>query len=774
MLERKILIRTLKYYCDVIWEYDLRKNMIYIHSDSIAEAHENRWYTAEELIHIFKTEYNFKASEITEKAYLNGEFPRGFFACSDTEEFQMKFATGKNSVKWYHIRVERLDETRLIISGRDIFEEIKERALYKAAKKSFDRILSIDTGTGTYIVGHDRTRPDIPAHEFDYDSKMRSFVYEKVVGDDRQQLIQNLSLDYVKKVLRTEDEHIVFTTVHDENENILYKKMAFSYGDDAGRIITLSQIDVSSTVEKYEDKIREFRKANYIDALTGAYNRNYYETNVKNQTLKAGVAVIDIDDFKVHNDVYGHKAGDMVLAEITTLIKSLIGEEDRLIRSGGDEFILIIENPDSEYFEHTLKQLQKQVHMLRIDRYPDLRMSVSVGGVIAAEETIEAAAARADRFMYQAKVSKNMVVTENNCVRAEEKADIAFDRDKNRQQILIIDDSEFNRMMLTEMLQEDFRILEAADGIEGLEIMKTCGQDIALVLLDIIMPEIDGFQVLEEMNKTHMIEDIPVVMITSDATDSNIRKAYDMGVSDYIARPFDSRVVYRRVANTIKLYAKQKRLVSIIVNQSKAKEKHNSMMVEILSRVVSYRDGESEMHIQGINRITELLLEKLSSKYPEYRLSGPECQRISKAAMLHDIGNIGIDKRLLDKQGELTDSELETVKTHTVRGELFIRSFENYEYEPFLKTAAQICRWHHERYDGSGYPDGLKGDEIPVAVQMVSIADVYDSLICRQPYREAYSCEEAFNMIAEGRCGSFNPLMVECLGEIIGSLKNIY
>lgn len=340
-----------------------------------------------------------------------------------------------------------------------------------------------------------------------------------------------------------------------------------------------------------------------------------------------------------------------------------------------------------------------------------------------------------------------------------------------RETILIVDDSEMNRAMLTEMLQEDFDILEAESGEAGLQILQQKKEGISLVLLDIVMPGMDGFDVLGYMNRTGMMDTLPVIMISSEDSQSVVRRAYDMGASDYISRPFDAQIVYRRVMNTIMLYAKQRRLLSMVTNQIYEKEKNNRIMISILSQVMGFRNSESAAHILHINIITGMLLERLTQKTDRYGLDWSKCLLISTASALHDIGKIGIPDGILNKPGKLTPEEYEIMKKHTTIGAEMLEKLDIYRDEELVRIAYEICRGHHERYDGKGYPDGLQGDEIPISAQVVSLADVYDALTSERVYKPAYSHEKAIRMILEGECGVFNPLLLECLQEIADRLK---
>ena len=530
----------------------------------------------------------------------------------------------------------------------------------------------------------------------------------------------------------------------------------------------LNVLDV--TTESFENvreqltaKVRGYDEELYLDALTGAYNRRYYENRIRKVRGHAGVAMIDLDDFKLYNDTCGHNAGDLVLNTVVGIIRGCICKTDILIRYGGDEFLLILQDVDEEIFSKKLKQIRDMVCEAEVPGYARLRLTVSIGGVLADNETIESAVARADGLMYQAKNRKNMIVTEKSGIDSAEA--------KERQQILIVDDSQINCEILAEILKDEYRILEAANGEECINLLKQYGTGIALLILDINMPVMDGFEVLALMNRKHWIEDIPVIMISSEDSASYVRRAYEMGASDYISRPFDVQVVHQRVSNTIKLYAKQRRLISLVTDQIREKEKNNQMMISILSQIVEFRNSESGSHVLHINIITGMLLERLMQKTDQYHLQWSDQFLITTASALHDIGKIGIDEKILNKPGKLTKEEFEIMKTHTLIGASMLKSIEMYQNEKLLQVAYQICRWHHERYDGKGYPDGLKGEEIPISAQVVAIADVYDALVGKRAYKKAFSHETAIHMILNGECGAFNPLLLECLTDIQNRLK---
>lgn len=517
--------------------------------------------------------------------------------------------------------------------------------------------------------------------------------------------------------------------------------------------------------EKLVDLFVHYNDRLYRDAVTDAYNRRYYEDEMKHKKKNAGVALIDLDDFKLHNDTYGHQAGDLALYTTVEIIRKNIRKSDKLIRFGGDEFLLIMPDIDEDTFAKKLQLMQDKIHNANVPGYPNIRLSISAGGVLSNGDSIENAVHRADRLMYQAKSNKNMVLTEQDERRLEEQAA------NSKEQILVVDDSEMNRAILYEMLKDDFEVIEAENGAECIEIMQQHGRQIALVLLDIVMPVMDGFEVLMQMNREHWIEDTPVIMISSEESENYIRRAFKFGVSDYISRPFDGKVVYQRVFNTIKLYAKQRRLIALVSDQMHEKEKNNQMMVEVLSQIVEFRNGESGLHVIHINTLTRLLLERLVEKTDDYNLSPDDCYMISTASAFHDIGKIGIDEAILNKPGKLTKEEFEIMKRHTLIGASMLDKMERYKNEKLIKIAYQICRWHHERYDGKGYPDGLVGEQIPIAAQVVALADVYDALVSKRAYKEAFSHEKAMHMILGGECGTFNPLLLDLLVDVQDKIR---
>lgn len=344
-----------------------------------------------------------------------------------------------------------------------------------------------------------------------------------------------------------------------------------------------------------------------------------------------------------------------------------------------------------------------------------------------------------------------------------------------KQKILIVDDSEMNRALLTDILEGQYDVRDAENGMRAVEILGENETDFWLVLLDIMMPEMDGFGVLNYINKQYWNDRVVVMMISSDDSPENINRAYSLGAFDYISRPFDPMIVRKRIANTMFLFARQHDLEKAMQREFLEHQKTNDLMVSILSHIVEFRNGESGLHVQNVKNVTELLLRRLIQLTDKYSLSSDDIMLISMASAMHDIGKISIPEKILNKPGRLTPEEFAIMKTHSEIGARMISDLPIEQFSsPLAKVSYEICRWHHERYDGRGYPDGLKGDEIPISAQVVAMADVYDALTSERCYKKAFSHEEALKMILEGTCGAFNPILLRCLKENGDKLKRLY
>lgn len=512
--------------------------------------------------------------------------------------------------------------------------------------------------------------------------------------------------------------------------------------------------------EQLFNNLAEYRGKLYRDAVTGAYNERYYQEKYRSRILTAGVAVLRVDDFKAANDVYGRYAGNSVLETVAGVLRRNLGEKDRLIRRGEDRLLLLLPEVGQSDFGQKLEHLRLQLAAAGVPGYSHLHISVSIGGVWIRDGEVSAAVEHAERLATYAQMQKNTVITEQQPERT------AAAPVHRRQSVLIVDDSELNRKMLGQMLGSRFDIAEAASGEACLQLLEQNATGISIVLLDIHMPGIDGFTVLEEMNQKNLLEQIPVIMISSEDTVDAVRRAFDLGASDYISRPFDSKVVYQRIINTIQLYAKQRRLSAMAADLAFEKERASRMMIGILSQVVEKRNGESRDHVQRVAQLTSMLLAGLAQKTDRYPLTREMRRTIATAAALHDIGKMEICEDLLHKKGPLTEAERRTLQSHTLLGAQMLEEQPECRDDAFARTAYNICRWHHERYDGGGYPDGLQGEQIPIEAQVVGLADVYERLVSRPVDGHARTHSEVVQMICTGVCGAFNPLLLDCLQDM--------
>ena len=512
--------------------------------------------------------------------------------------------------------------------------------------------------------------------------------------------------------------------------------------------------------EQLFNNLAEYRGKLYRDAVTGAYNERYYQEKYRSRILTAGVAVLRVDDFKAANDVYGRYAGNSVLETVAGVLRRNLGEKDRLIRRGEDRLLLLLPEVGQSDFGQKLEHLRLQLAAAGVPGYSHLHISVSIGGVWIRDGEVSAAVEHAERLATYAQMQKNTVITEQQPERT------AAAPVHRRQSVLIVDDSELNRKMLGQMLGSRFDIAEAASGEACLQLLEQNATGISIVLLDIHMPGIDGFTVLEEMNQKNLLEQIPVIMISSEDTVDAVRRAFDLGASDYISRPFDAKVVYQRIINTIQLYAKQRRLSAMAADLAFEKERASRMMIGILSQVVEKRNGESRDHVQRVAQLTSMLLAGLAQKTDRYPLTREMRRTIATAAALHDIGKMEICEDLLHKEGPLTEAERRTLQSHTLLGAQMLEEQPECRDDAFARTAYNICRWHHDRYDGGGYPDGLQGEQIPIEAQVVGLADVYERLVSRPVDGHARTHSEVVQMICTGVCGAFNPLLLDCLQDM--------
>lgn len=349
-----------------------------------------------------------------------------------------------------------------------------------------------------------------------------------------------------------------------------------------------------------------------------------------------------------------------------------------------------------------------------------------------------------------------------------------------RKKILIVDDVELNRVMIGTILEDEYAIVWADSGKTALEILEEMKDEIAAILLDLIMPEMDGFQVLEELNKNGLVKKIPVLIISGENSIENENRCFELGIADFIGKPFNNIIVKKRVSNVVAFYdykneleekvteqtAVLRRAYQTLKTQTEKLKMRNQEIIEVLGTVVEYRNMESGEHIQRVKGYTKILAECFMREYPEYNLTEETIDMIVSASALHDIGKIAIPDSILQKPGRLTKDEYEYMKSHTTRGSEILDAIKSGWDKESKQISYEIIRYHHERYDGKGYPDGLEGDNIPLSAQFVSVADVYDALVNERCYKDAYSVEEAYNMIVKGECGIFSPRIMDCFRKV--------
>ncbi len=334
-----------------------------------------------------------------------------------------------------------------------------------------------------------------------------------------------------------------------------------------------------------------------------------------------------------------------------------------------------------------------------------------------------------------------------------------------RTKLLIVDDVEINREILTDIFENDFDIIEADNGEDAINIIDSQKKDLVAVLLDIFMPKVNGIDVLRHMGRIGVISDIPVLMITTDDSSESENICLKIGATDFVRKPFSSSLVKTRVWNAVNLYSYKNHLEEKVRVQTEKLRATNHNIVSLLGNLVESRNLESGEHVQRVSKYTYHLALKMMELYSEYGLTVDKIDIIKDAAALHDVGKISISDTILLKPGKLTDEEFEIMKTHTSLGADYIKNVKGVWDDDYSATCYDIARYHHERWDGRGYPEHLKGDDIPISAQLVSIADVYDALISERCYKKAFSKEKAYDMIMNGECGNFSPKLLECFKE---------
>lgn len=504
------------------------------------------------------------------------------------------------------------------------------------------------------------------------------------------------------------------------------------------------------------------------DPMTGLLNQGNF--GVLRQRLqhcreKLCLLVIDVDYFKHINDVFGHEIGNHALTKIASTLVSHVRPGDYVIRYGGDEFVVVMLNMAREQapqLAETIAQINSFLQQPD-DGLPPV--SLSVGASFSETGFHDLLFQQADQAMYDVKRKGRCgfaVYQEPD----PEAGESALSLEQTKPRILLVDDSEMNRDILCCMLEDQYDVFQVSNGMQAIEEIGKKGYTLSAILLDLVMPVCDGYEVLSYMQKHRWHEILPVIIISSETDPRCINRAYDLGAADFISRPFDGQIVRRRVSNTVGLNIRHKRLTDLVTRKIQEKIEGYDMMLSVLSQVVEFRNQESGDHVQHIGLITEMLLDCLMKKPNPYALSHEDAQQIRFASALHDIGKITIPDEIINKPGQLSAQERAIMETHPAAGADMLSQVAGFTGTPMIRRAWEICRWHHERYDGRGYPDGLVGDAIPISAQVVSMADVYDALTSERCYKKSFSHQQAIRMILDGQCGAFNPLLIECLTEI--------
>lgn len=515
------------------------------------------------------------------------------------------------------------------------------------------------------------------------------------------------------------------------------------------------------------DKLLNIEDTLYTDSLTGCHNRAYYDQRELKVLDNCGVALVDLDNLKDINDVYGHAAGDEALRAIGSALLKNVRSDDAVIRYGGDEFIMILPNISKESFYTKLEKIRKEIATTVLHEHNKARLSVSAGAVICNGSTLQASVKKADKLMYDAKKVKNRVIVDW----LSNKDNVDKVDDKNKLFVLIVDDSDINRFLLKSMLEHKYKILEASDGKQAIEVIEDYRQNISLILLDIEMPNMGGFEYLNYLKKNEYLNDIPVIMISSDNNEDVILRSYELGAIDFITRPYNAKIVEQRVDNISRLFLKQRKFKTEIRKQLNKSDEENKMLSIIYSYAIKYRNEESGIHVLHVEQLTEAILNELI-KISDYKFTDEQIKNIVTASGMHDIGKIGVRAAILNRH-DLTAKEEEEYETHTLIGAEILESMTFYKDEELVKYAYNICRWHHERYDGSGFPDGLKGDQIPIEAQVVGIANAYDSYLAQYDFEQS-AHDKVVDKIAKGKGTKFNPILVDCILNTKEALKTIY
>lgn len=588
----------------------------------------------------------------------------------------------------------------------------------------------------------------------------------KIHPDDRHHLKKILKEDGEKTSFRNVQCRIAF-----EPKRYHWYRISASYIEDEKKDIR-KVIGKMEQMDKESEERKRYLKWEEKEEWIGVYNRRRFEKKLQSmlQEKKEGSAIfimIDIDDFREVNEKNGYPYGDVVLRETAKILWENFHEDGICGRIGGDEFAVFVPKMiPHECLKEKMESLFRQVRERKVIR-EEMRFSISAGISIKEKEkaNFNAFYQEADQAIYDAKqIGKDCYVVYSHR---------QTHHKRMKKALLIVDDQQINREILKGIFQDHYRFLEAENGLKAIECLEERHDSIAAILLDLVMPYLDGFGVLEYMRKKDYLKDIPAILITGENTPEIQKAGYELGVSDIINKTFDPYLVRRRVANIVELYYHKNNLEELVEQQTRKLTRQNVRMINVLGTVVEFRNMESGEHIARVRGLTRILLERVADQYPEYCLTSEEVQMIVDASPMHDVGKIMISDSILMKPGKLTPEEFEIMKTHTVKGCEIIEQIADLDDKKYLRYCSEIARSHHERFDGRGYPDGLRGEEIPISAQVVSIADVYDALVSERVYKKAFTKEEAYRMILNGECGVFNQKLIACFREVRSQMEEL-
>lgn len=528
-------------------------------------------------------------------------------------------------------------------------------------------------------------------------------------------------------------------------------------------ITDISDVSVLAGVRANDQNYLEMSQH---DLLTGLFNRGTFEKKVdadldRQKNGMCAMLLMDVDNLKIINDVYGHQTGDLAINLVASQLMNICKKGALLSRTGGDEFCIYIPSAESqEQLQMLAEQMIGVVQQIELPDFTEVRISASVGTVFLhrTDSTFDVLYSRADVALFQAK--------QNGRNRTELYSSVLAQREQFSQSVLLVSRAGSQQRDIRRVFENRFNIIEADSDAGAIQMIEEMQDKLVIVLTELYAHEIDGFVILDYMRRMDYIKTVPVVFMAAEYIEDVYKNAYSHGVIDIVTEPIDLYSLSSRLNNIIDLYQHKNNLEVMTRKQTEKIQRQNEKIIDSLGTVVEFRDMESGAHIQRVKTFTRLLAKQVMQDCPEYELTAHKIQCITEASPLHDVGKIAISDTILLKPGKLTPEEFEIMKTHTTKGwDIIMRLLDEDEPE-YVMYCSSIAKYHHEKYDGKGYPEGLFEDDIPICAQIVSVADVYDALVSRRCYKNAFGYETAFGMIVNGECGMFNPKLIKCLHKV--------